>query len=125
MEKLLKKHQQVRFSGAGASHQNGATERVIKTVVTTTRTVLTNVVLVCPKDTFTNDIFPMMMDYAVWIYNRIPDIQSGLYSIDICSISRFDTVLENLSNFHIWDCTTYFNVFLYLLISGSYRYLKY
>ena len=31
---LLKKKQNIRFSGAGASHQNGAAERAIKTVVT-------------------------------------------------------------------------------------------
>ena len=33
MEELLKKQQNIRFSGAGASHQNGVAERAIKTVV--------------------------------------------------------------------------------------------
>ena len=33
MEELLKKQKKIRFSGASASHQNGAAERAIKTVV--------------------------------------------------------------------------------------------
>ena len=33
MEELLKKQQNIRFSGAVASHKNGAAERSIKTVV--------------------------------------------------------------------------------------------
>ena len=33
MEELLKKQQKIRFSGSGASHQNGAAERAINTVV--------------------------------------------------------------------------------------------
>ena len=40
MEELLKKQQKIRFSGAGASHQNGAAERAIKTVVTMASTML-------------------------------------------------------------------------------------
>ena len=40
MEELLKKQQKIRFSGAGASHQNGAAERAIKMVATKARTML-------------------------------------------------------------------------------------
>ena len=35
MEEMLKKQKNIRFSGAGTSHQNGAEERAIKTVVNT------------------------------------------------------------------------------------------
>ena len=34
MEELLNNQQKIKFSGAGASHQNAAPERAIKTVVT-------------------------------------------------------------------------------------------
>ena len=34
MEELFKNHKKIRFSGAGASHQNGAGERAIKCLVT-------------------------------------------------------------------------------------------
>ena len=83
MEELLKNQQKIRFSGAGASHQNGATERAIKTVVTMANTMLINAALRCPEDTLSTDIWPMEMDYSVWVYNRTPDMQSGLSAIEI------------------------------------------
>ena len=89
MEELLKKQQKVRFSGAGASHQNGAAEGAIKTVVTMTRTMVMHNALRCPEDTLSTDLWPMAMGYAVWVYNRIPDMQYGLSAIEIYSSSRF------------------------------------
>ena len=47
------------------------------------------------------------MDYAVWVYNQIPDMQSGLSDIEIWSRSRFEPVSETLSNFHVWGFPTY------------------
>ena len=81
MEELLKKQKNIRFSGAGASHQNGATERAIKTVVTMERTMLMHAALRFPEDTFSTDLWPMAMYYAVWVYNWTPDMQSGLSAI--------------------------------------------
>ena len=40
MEELLKKHQKIGFSGAGASHKNGVAERAINMVVIMPRTIL-------------------------------------------------------------------------------------
>ena len=102
MEELMRKQQKIIFSGAGASHQNGATERAIKTVVTMARTILMHAALRCPGDTFSTDLWPMAMDYAVWVYNRTPDMQSGLSAIEIWSRSRFEPVSETLSNCHVW-----------------------
>ena len=66
MEELLEKQQKIRFSGAGASNQNGSAERDINTVVTMVRNMLMHAALRCPEDTFLTDIWPMAMDYAVW-----------------------------------------------------------
>ena len=74
MDELLKKQQKIIFSGAGASHQNGAAERAIKTVVTMARTILMHAVLRCTEDTLSTDFWPMAMDYAVWVYNQTPDM---------------------------------------------------
>ena len=76
MEDLLNNQQNIRFSGAGASQQNGAAERAIKTVVTMKRTMLMHDALRCPEETLSTDIWPMEMDYSVWVYNLIPDMQS-------------------------------------------------
>ena len=48
MEEMLKKHQKIRFSGAGASRQ-GEVECVIKTVVTMARTILIHMSIICPE----------------------------------------------------------------------------
>ena len=92
---------------AGASHQNGAAECSIKTVVAMSRTMLMHAVIRCPEDTLSTDIWPMAMDYAVWVYNRTPNMQSGLSAIEIWSRSRFEPVKETLSNCHVWGCPTY------------------
>ena len=51
MEELFNKQQKIRFSGAGASHQNGAAERAIKTVVNMTSDTLMQAWMICHKDT--------------------------------------------------------------------------
>ena len=78
MEELLKNQQNIRFIGGGASHQNGAEERAIKTVVTMARTMLMHAALRCPEDTLPTDIWSLELDYAVWVYNHIPDMHYGL-----------------------------------------------
>ena len=96
MEELLKKQQNTRLSGAGASHQNGAAERAKNTVVTIASNLFMHAALICPEDTLSTDIWTMAMDYAVWVYNRTPDMQSGLSAIEIWSRSRFEPVSETL-----------------------------
>ena len=73
MEELLKKKQNIKFSGDGASHKNGAAERAIKTVVTMSRTMLIHDVIRCPENTFSTGVWPMKIDYYVWVYNWFPD----------------------------------------------------
>ena len=76
MDELLKKQQKIRFSGSGASHQNGSAERTIQTVVSMARIMLMHAALRCPEDSFSTYLWPMAMDYAVWVYNWTPDMQS-------------------------------------------------
>ena len=77
----MKNQQKISFSGSVASHKNGSVEHSIKTLVTMTRAMLMHAALRCPKDTFSTDICPMSIYYTVWIYNHIPDVQSGLSDI--------------------------------------------
>ena len=106
-EELFKKQQNIRFSGAGASYQNVAVERAIKTVFTTVRTMLMHAALRCPEATLYTYLRPMEMDYSELVYSQIPNMHSGLSGIEILSRSRFEPVSETLSNYHFWGCPTY------------------
>ena len=72
--------------------KNGAAERAIKTVVTMASTMLIHAAIRCPEDTFSTDLWPMAIYYAVLVYNRTHDIQSGLSAIEIWSRSSFEPV---------------------------------
>ena len=90
MEELLNNNKKIIFSGAGASHKNGAPERAIKTVVTMARTMFMHTVIRCTEEKISTDLWPMEINYDVCVYNRTPDMQSGLSAIEIWSRSRFE-----------------------------------
>ena len=71
------------------------------------RTMMMQAALRCTGYTLSTDVWPMEMDYDVWVYNHIPDMQSGLSAIEIWSSSRFEPVSETLSNCHVWGCPTF------------------
>ena len=107
MEEILKKQQNIIFSGDGASHQNGAEERATKTVVNILRAMLMHAALRFPEDTFSTDLWPMEIYYSVWIYNWIHNMKSGSSAIGIWSRSRFEPVADTLNNCHVWGCPKY------------------
>ena len=51
MEELLNNQKKIRFSVAGASHQNGAAERSIKTMVNMASAILMQTWMICHKET--------------------------------------------------------------------------
>ena len=67
MKEMFKNQQKISFSGARASHKNGALERAINMVVTTARTMLMHAALICPKDKCSTDIWSVVMYYTVWV----------------------------------------------------------
>ena len=70
----LEEPENISFSGDGASDQNWALECYVKTVFSMARTMLIHDVLRYTGDTFSTDIWPMEMEYDLWIYNWIPDM---------------------------------------------------
>ena len=69
IEELLKNQQKIRFSGAGASNQNGAAECTTKTVVIMESAILMRAWMTCHKDTLSIDFgqrkWTMMYGYKV------------------------------------------------------------
>ena len=55
MEDMSKKKQKIRFSGAGASHQNGSADCTINMVFTMASAILMQDVMICHKDTLSTD----------------------------------------------------------------------
>ena len=107
MDDLLKNQKNIIFIGDDDSHQNGVAWCAIKPVVTMAKTMFMHSALRFPEDTLSTDNCPMAMDYSVWFYDWIPDMQLGLYTIGIWPRSRFDPVSETLKNCHVWVCPTY------------------
>jgi transposase InsO family protein len=87
MEDLMDSEQSVRFSGVGAAHQNGSAERNIQTIANMARTMMLHAALRSPSGFITADLWPMAMDHAAWLYNRIPSLETGLAPIKVWSHS--------------------------------------
>lgn len=106
MADLMNSEQSVRFSGVGAAHQNGSAERNIQTIVNMARTMMLHAALRSPSGYISPDLWPMAMDHAVWLYNHIPSLETGLAPIELWSRStqRSRTLL---SDCHVWGCPTF------------------
>jgi hypothetical protein len=96
----------VRFSGVGTGHQNGVAERGIKTVVNMARTMLLHAAIHGPDGFVSTQLWPMAMDYAAWLYNHIPKMDSGVAPVELWSRMAQSTVML-LDDCHVWGCPVY------------------
>jgi hypothetical protein len=102
-EKILEDKQNITFSGVGAHHQNGAAERAIRTIFTIARTMLTHAAIRWP-DAISTDLWPMAVDYAVWLHNRMPK-STGIAPIDL--LTRTTVPRHHLAEAHVFGCPTF------------------
>jgi len=103
-EDLDKEQQGITLSGIGAHHQNGIAERAIRTMVTKARVLLLHVMLRWPEIT-TSDLWPMAIQHAEYLCNRILRTESGLSSGELF----MRTVLNPLEfqQLPVWGCPAY------------------
>lgn len=106
VDELLSKEQTVRFSGVGAPHMNGIAERSIQTVVYMARTMMLHAAMRAPEGFVKSEHWPMAMDQAVWLYNRIPRQDSGCSPHELWSRTTTHKQ-EVLSDCHVWGCPVY------------------
>ena len=92
------------FSGVGAQHQNGVAERNIKTVADWARASMLHAVYCWPAKASVK-LWPMAVDYAVWVYNRLPQMDTGLCPNEIWSSCRF--AHEDFRRAHVFGCPVY------------------
>ena len=69
--------QTIDFSGVGAQHQNGVAERNIKTTASWARANMLHVAYHWPAQASIK-LWPMAINYAVWVYNHLPRVDTGL-----------------------------------------------
>jgi transposase InsO family protein len=100
--KLLK--QKLRFSGVGAKFQNAVAKRAIQTVCNMARASMIHATLCWPGRPFI-DMWPLAMNYAAWVHNRLPPGGDGLSPEEIWSSTR--VVESHLPRAHVFGCPVY------------------
>jgi transposase InsO family protein len=96
--------QSIRFSGVGAHHQNGITERAIRTVTNMARANMLHATLHWPDRSFI-DLWPLAMSYAVWVYNKLPQHGVSLSPEEL--FSGVKTPRSGLPRAHVFRCPVY------------------
>ena len=101
---IEKRGQQVRFSGVGAHHQNGVAERNIGTIMRMARTMMLHAAVQWPEVADAS-LWPMAVDYAVFIFNHVPNPTTGVAPIEMMTRSAWPR--QQLQNLHVWGCPSY------------------
>jgi hypothetical protein len=96
--------QKYNFGAVGAKHQNGIAERNIKTVAQWARANMLHLATLWPE--YANaKYWPQAIDYAVWVFNRLPNMESGISPNEIWSSVRSPS--EEISRSHVFGCPVY------------------
>jgi hypothetical protein len=103
-EHCTRQHQKCLLSGIGAKHQNRVAERNIKTVVQWARANMLHVATDWPQHANAK-YWPQAINYAAWIFNRLPNMESGIAPNEIWSGMRSSS--SKLSHAHIFRCPVY------------------
>ena len=96
--------QSIQFLGVGAHHHNGVAERTIRTISTSARTMLIHAMLHWPEET-SLDLWPFAIQYAAYLYNRMPKEASGLSPIEIFYNTKSDH--QELRSAKVFGCPSY------------------
>ena len=91
------------FSGVGAQHQNAEAERSIQTVMYMARSFMIHVALHWGEDQSDDlTLWSFVVDYAAWLYNRIPQRRSRITPIKFASKTKSNHL--DLNHAHVWGC---------------------
>ena len=94
------------FSGVGAQHQNARAERAIQTIMYMARTFMVHASLHW-SDRGSDDLslWSFAVKHSVWVYNRVPNVKSGLTPLELITRERSD--YRDLLRCHVWGCPVY------------------
>jgi hypothetical protein len=92
------------YSGVGAKHMNGIAERNIKTVAQLARANMLHLAHHWPQQADLK-LWPQAVDYATWVFNNLPNMDSGLSPNELWTSMRADDTL--LRRAHVFGCPVY------------------
>ena len=92
------------FAGAGAHHHNGTAERAIQTIMNVSRTMMLHAAIHWP-DVADATLWPMAVQHAVFLYNHVPDPDTGIAPADLFTRTRWEQ--RKLHDLHVWGCPVY------------------
>jgi hypothetical protein len=96
--------QQISFSGVGAHHQNGIAERNIKTISQWARANMLHAAFHWHEHANIK-LWPQAIDYAIWVFNRLPSATHGLSPNELWSGSRSSG--HDLRRTHPFGCPVF------------------
>ena len=101
---IISQGQDARYSGVRAHHHNGIAERAILTISNISQTMMLHVAVHWP-DVADSSLWPLAMEYAPYICNHAPKMESRVAPLDI--FSRTTVPRQPLKDLHVWGCPTY------------------
>ncbi len=94
-------NQKYSFSNVGAHHQNGIAEQNIKTVAQWAHANMLHFAHHWQAQANVR-FWPQAIDYALWVFNRLPNLVNGLLTNKIWSSCRAPT--EEFNRSHVFGC---------------------
>ena len=103
-EQLKEFRQIIHFAGVGAHHHNGKAERAIRTIMSIAHTMMLHSTIHWP-DAADSSLWPMADDYGLFLYNHLPNKETGVSPHDIFTKTRWE--LNKLHDLHVWGSPVY------------------
>ena len=94
----------VTFVGTSAHHHNAVAERSIRTIMSIARTMMIHAATHWPEMADAT-LWPLAVNYAVYIFNRVPNRETGLSPLDIFTSTR--QPLRRLQDLHVFGSPAY------------------
>ena len=94
----------IKFAGAGAHHHNGIAERSIRTIMSISRTMMLHSAIHWPI-VANAALWPMAVAHAIYIWNHVPSVTTGLSPSDIFTKTRWPN--KRYHDLHVWGCPVY------------------
>ena len=105
LDDLELQNQTITFSGVGAHHQNGVSERSIKTVTSWALSYMMHQLLHWPAG-FEDDLWPFALGHAITMWNHLPQSRSGLSPLELFTRTKFPRH-DIIRNARVWGCPVY------------------